>query len=342
MDQVLLIAGIVITLITFFEVIYTTLAPNGAGIITQRASSLLWFLFLLLSGRTGKKQVLNLAGFSITIAVLFIWIVLIWVGTILIFCSDADSVVNGITGLPATTWEKIYYTGYTISSLGNGEFIPNGKYWQIYAACISMTGLMMITIAITYLVPILSAEITKRQLSIYIASLGANPQDIIINGWNGQNFERLEKHFNRLSLMIMKHGQNHLAYPILHYFHNTDKKACAAIQLVNLDEALTILLLYVPEKYRASNEDINPVRKAITSFLITLRSAFITAAEKSPEPPELDQLSEAGIKLKNNGSQEKQLNFLSERRKLLLGLMLSDGWEWRDRNTEPFGDDLTF
>lgn len=340
MNYFLLVPGILTLVIVVYDLIYTTLAPNGAGIISGRVSKEVWNLFLWLSGKDGYKKILDYAGMSIAFVLLLSWVLFIWLGNSLILCSDINSVINNASGNDADVMEKIYYAGYTISSLGNGEFIPSNGFWQIYGAFISLFGLIFVTIAITYLVPVLSAEIDKRQLSIYIATLGCSPQEILINGWNGNNFKRLERHFEALSKMIMKHGQGHLAYPILHYFHNTDKKASAIIQLTNLDEALTILLLYIPEANRPGKEDVYPLRKAITSYLVTLRSVFINPSDNLPRPPGLDKLKKMGIPLILPETKEEELNNLKERRKLLLGLLESDGWNWSDRYVEPFDSHL--
>ena len=67
---------------------------------------------------------------------------------------------------------KNLFTGYTLSTLGNGDFKPGTSFWRIYTVIISLSGLSILTIAITYLVQVLTAEISKRRLSIYIATLG--------------------------------------------------------------------------------------------------------------------------------------------------------------------------
>jgi hypothetical protein len=79
------------------------------------------------------------------------------------------------------------------------------------------------TIAITYLVPINSAEIAKRKLSTYIAALGDSPQEILINGWNEENFKGLNNHFLELTDMNLTSGENNLSYPILYYYFHTSK-----------------------------------------------------------------------------------------------------------------------
>jgi hypothetical protein len=62
-----------------------------------------------------------------------------------------------------TVVNKIFYTGYTLSTLGLGDMEPEGNFWDILTAILSFTGLILISIAITYLIPVVSAEIAKRK-----------------------------------------------------------------------------------------------------------------------------------------------------------------------------------
>jgi hypothetical protein len=61
---------------------------------------------------------------------------------------------------PTTVVNKIFY-GYTLSTLGLGDMEPEGNFWDILTAILSFTGLILISI--TYLIPVVSAEIAKRK-----------------------------------------------------------------------------------------------------------------------------------------------------------------------------------
>jgi hypothetical protein len=47
---------------------------------------------------------------------------------------------------------------------------PEGNFWDILTAILSFTGLILISIAITYLIPVVSAEI-KRKISVTINTM---------------------------------------------------------------------------------------------------------------------------------------------------------------------------
>lgn len=342
MDYVLLISGITILVLVVIDLLYTTLAPVGAGFITTVVSRFIWKVLYYLSGKNGKNKFLNIAGLITMVTVLITWLVLIWTGNTLVFMSDKDSVIHGITMLPATTIEKIYFTGYTLSTLGYGDFAPSTQFWKLYAAAISFSGLILLSIAISYLLPVLNADIEKRKMSILITSMGSSPQQIIVNAWNGKDFSNLNDYLIQLSDSIMKHAQNHLAYPVLHFFHSANPNENGTVSLAALDEALTIFYLYIPEECRPNKYNMDILRKALTNYLNTLSSAFIQAADEVPEKPDLELLKQNNIPVINiNDQTDEAYGRIEERRKLLLGLLKDDGWDWSVFEENYYTDKLT-
>lgn len=285
-----------------------------------------------------NRKVLNGAGIMIIMATLATWVIILWAGQTLIYMSQAEAVVNSTTNVPATLKERIYFVGYNLSTMGNGDFKGGTEEWLIYSAIISFSGLIMITIAITYMVPILSAVTERRSLSVRIASIGDSAQQMLLKNWNGRDFKALESHLNGLAQPLAKQGQMHLAYPVLHYFYHSEKNVALLPNITALDEALTILLLYVPAASRPSSQTLIPVRNALTTFLSSLIA--ITPSPETTEEPEHDvsELEEAGILLQR--PETEVMSKLTKRRKLLRSLLHFDGWDWNEHNTPKFTSDL--
>ena len=326
----LLLLGIIILLASIYDILYTALVSNGAGIGTRWLSRKIWSLLFFLSGKNAKSKLLGHSGMIIIIAILAIWVLIVWTATSMIYISHEESVVSSDTRLPTDAINKIYFTGYTLSTLGIGNYVPNGHVWEIYTAGISFFGLILLTLSISYIIPTLSADLQKRNLCIYVSSLGESPEKVIINGWNGKDLSNLTTHFHKISQQIMLYGQHHLAYPILHYYHSNNPLESPAMALTALDEALTIILLYIPEHLRPTSLSLFILRRSINSYLQTLHDAFIKPLDKSPPPPDLKHLADAGIPLKNTDNVKSDYEELSDRRKLLAALVFNDGWRWED------------
>ena len=329
MNYFLFFLGLLISILVVLDIMFTTLAPRGTGFITERLRSGLWSFFHWLSKGRGSNKLLNYAGMFTVSSWLLGWIVTFWAGNALMYVADYDSVLHGNTRVTATAVEKVYYVGYVISTMGLGDLQPNGEGWKVYTSIISFSGFIIITLGITYLVPVLSAEMKKRQVSTYIHSLGTSPEDILLNAWDGKDFNRLSKHFTTLTEYVMEQAQNHVAYPVLHNFHSHLRREALAINLVSLDEALTIMMLYLPDSAKPHKQEIYPLRFAITDFLATLVSAFIKPSGNEPGPLMIKKLTEYGISLKqHNQDVEFKLKKLRFRRLLLLGMLENDGWHW--------------
>lgn len=341
MSYIYAFAGIAVLMVVFTDLIYTTLSTNGAGFLSDRLSRWLWNAIFFLGGKRGRNPLMNQAGVIITIFILIVWILLAWLGNGLLFCADPNSIINGQTRLPATIGEKFYYAGYTLSTLGNGDFYARTTFWKLLTVVVSFSGLSMLTIAITYLLQVVSSEIAKRQLALYIAALGGTPQDILLNGWNGRDFKQLETDTAGLASLILSHSQHHLAYPIIHFFHSTRLREASSVNLAALDEALTILMVCVAEETQPSPLSLKTLRKALTAYLLILEDDFIISSEQSPPLPDLEALRKQGVLLmKDAATIEKNYDKLSERRRLLLAGVEFGGWTWNDVLRSKFRTEL--
>jgi hypothetical protein len=320
--------GVVLLALVLTDLIITTFAPVGSGKISGQLRHWVWQLFLTLSGHKGSRKILNYAGPVSVIIWLFGWLILIWLANTLMFISDPGSVIEE-SSMRSTTWqEKAYFTGYVLSTMGSGEFIPRGTGWQLYSAFISFRGYIVITIIVTYLYSVITNDIIRRKVSLRIYHSGSSAQEILLRYWNGQDFSRLKNEMTSLSEEILQIAQNHMAYPILHNFHSTRREESFELNVVALDEALTLLLFYKPGKVAPSLPELYELRSAITYYLQSLHNILIEPAEECPPPPDRSQLLENGLPLEGKPFEELQSPSIELRRRLLLSLLKNQGWSW--------------
>ncbi|TDD99317.1 ion channel [Flavobacterium cellulosilyticum] len=340
MNYFLFFLGILLLLVTAADLINTSLSVRGAGFISKRLSTSIWRVLLVLNKKMGHRKVLELGGAFILVSILINWLLLIWVSASLLFISCPDSLMNVETNTSTTVINKIFYTGYTLSTLGLGDMEASNGFWDILTAILSFTGLILISIAITYLIPVVSAEIMKRKISVHIHTLGGSVEEILLNYWNGKDFKELEQPFIGLIDSIILHAQNHKAYSVLHFFHSSNKKEAFVLNLTNLDEVLTVLLHNIPKEQQPSINVLGRLRKAISSYLETLPASFIIPGKKTPPVVILTTLENKGIKIISGETVDLEYNKLKTRRQLLLSLIKDDGWEWTDLNTGSYNHEI--
>ncbi len=326
-------AGLFLLLLFVHDLVITTLSNKGAGWFTRHVGVGIWTVLLAISRLTKQRWVLTYGGTLILLSVLLIWLLGIWTACTVMIISEEDSVMNIETNTPASFVSKIYYTGYTLSTFGNGDLEPGNEFWEIFTALFSFTGLIFISIALTYLLPVLSAEIEKQRLSAYVSTLGYSVDEILKQAWNGKDLCALKVHLPPLTSMILQHTQNHHAYPVLHYFHTDRKKDAFALNLTNLDEALMLMEL-VPEHQRPSKQVLLPLQNAISHYLSTVQDVYVHPAEQAPPPPSRVTLAE--IVTVDQVEWDRHYRCWAKRRKMLLGLLHNAGWCWDDLEAGAF------
>ena len=332
---VLGILGAVLILAVVFDVLWTTLRLAGAGPLTSWVTNLLWRLALRF---TPSHRALSAAGFLIVLLTVSLWIGLVWLGWVLVLGIDPGSVVESQSGQPADFWARFYYAGFTLITLGNGDYKPNGAVWQVLSPVAAANGFFLVTLVITYLLPLMSAALQRRQLAVLIHTLGKTPQELLLRAWNGQSFGRLTDHLLGLTFPIMGLGEGHLAYPVLHCFHSRERETGMAPNIAVLDEVLTLLEGVAPEQ-RPDPVAIYPLRGGIDRLLSTLADAHLEPERNPPPLPDLRTLRAAGIPTVDDETFRCSLEAATDRRRMLFGLVEKEGWHWDDVVGRPPEDD---
>lgn len=332
--NILSILGILIYLLIVIDVIQTTLSLQGGGWLTSRFSHFFWKGFLSISGKDGTSKILSHAGYILLITIVIIWVFALWCSMVLILYSNPGSIIQSSTKATAGLWEIIYYSGFSLSTLGVGDFVAAGNYWRLLTTMYSFTGLILLTMSVTYFIPVLSAVIDQQKLGISFRTLGSTPQEIVLNSWNKKDFKRLTNKIDDISDSIIKYSQQHRAYPVIHYFHNPKQKNNVVLQLTRLYEALIILTNKIKEENRPPLQDLQPLIVAFENYFETISEVtHINVQEKNPPEISVEILQEQNM-VPNSMEQKDIEENIMEKRRFFKTLLYQDGWEWADVEKE--------
>lgn len=331
-DSLWLVLGIALLVITFGDALWTTLwLDGGAGPLASRLTTWIWRGVLALSGRQHHRR-LSLFGPTIIVVVVATWVLLLWVGWVLIYASEPTSLLTtGDVQRPASSAGRFWFVAYAISTMGNGDHAPNGGAWQIAASLTTLSGFFLASLVISYLLSILGAVVEKRAFAGQITGMGTTAEGFLKSAWNGEDFRSLDLLLNALSGQLAVLTEQYLSYPVLQYYHAARPEKSPAIALAVLDDALTLLRYGIPAGVRPNVAILHSARSGVRSYLDTLDSAFVRTADAVPPPPDLAPLREAGIPTVRDEQFSDAVATLGERRKKLLGLVRDDGWNWTDR-----------
>ena len=328
MSVLLLIIGLVLLAVISSDVLVTTLTLRGGGFLTKRLSSWLWHGATKMHRYNTNHRLLAIIGLLLVLGMALLWYFMTWVAWSLIFNSFQEAIVNSSDKQPASTWGRIYFTAYTLTTLGRGDYLPQTTFWHLLTGLAAANGFFLVTLSIAYLFPVISSAIQKRSLAIHISSLGGTGDQILINAWNGKDFGNLDQHLINLTPLILGLSEQHLAYPVLHYFHTKERSRSLPLSIAALDEAMTLLKYAVPSEHRPDTASLNPARRACSAFLKNLKSDYIEPDNYEPKLIPLKLLEEHGIPTVGDRAFKQNTKQIAKRRKLLLALVRNDGWSW--------------
>lgn len=315
--------------VAIYDFYTTTMTLKGGGPLSRHLSYWLWFVFLRIQRLGNGRRLLPSAGPVILLLMIIIWFSLCWAGWVMIFSANEFAVVDAKTLEPATFLERVYYAGYTLTTIGYGDFKASSEAYQIASIISGFNGLFLVTLAITYSIPILSASAERRQLSLLIHSLGESTEEIIRTGYSDGSFHFLNQQLQQLNEKIASVSQNHLAYPVLHYFHDPYQAHALPLNLTRLQEAITIIRFAFPDIRPECAAQLNMTRKVIENFLANMEIIFTRDKVSIPGPPPLTTIE-------NIPGCDKTANEIAQfmknhsQRERLHKYIISDGWSWKD------------
>jgi hypothetical protein len=316
MSETLLILGFIVLLIAIHDFFYTTLSASGAGFVSENVA-ILSDSIIQFCVRTFGRKVYNYHGLFVNLMILFVWLLLIWLGLFLVYSSNPEAITNS-SGRAAYNWERLYFTGYTLSTLGMGNFKPTSPFFELVTSCFSFFGFIFFTSSMTYFLSVSSAVVRKRTLAKGICNLGNNPQAVakkILALDSSYSYQQIHD----LQEKVDQHSVSHQAYPVVHFYSRSEEKDSFSINITRLDEALSIL--FYSDKGQNLQEELELLRSSISNFLQNLDKNFSRSLPKVKDFQSGEDLPE-GLTARN--SQE-----LVERRRILESLLKSEGFSWR-------------
>lgn len=323
-----LAGGAAILLADAADIAWTTLGTHGGGPISGPSLSVFWKLAVRLHRRRKHHRGLSFVGSGLLILLLLLWTGLMWLGWFTIFSADPHSIVSAQTHQPADAVARIYFTGYSIATLGNGDYMPSAKLWQILTALTTLSGIATLSLEITFLLNVLAAVVEQRTLAAYISDLGGKPLVILERAWLGEKFDSLSEHLIEITAMVQLYTEQHLAYPVLHFFHSESERTSPALRLASLEELIFLLCHAVAEHARLSPLVVLPLESAMHGLSEVVTKEFIEPARDAPPVIDLQLIRDLGIPTVDERTYAASVMVAAYQRRVFAGLVDDDGSDW--------------
>ncbi len=333
----LLIAGSALIAFVLFDLSSTTISLSSVrGPLSSRLSRMVWRAGRRSSG-TRLAVFQRGAGPLLVVTITLSWLMTLTLGWSLIFSVDGaleQAASPGQQTSPVRWVDSVFFVFGSLIGRGSSNLSPSEVLWSSVVALMTLTGVGLITLALAWILPVVSAVVQKRALAAKISTLGGTPQDMIERSWNGSGLGDFNLHLLPVIDELTLLAQRHLAYPVIHYFHSSDDRTAIGPRVAALDEALTILeAAGLDRTERGTGLDrsvTRPLRQAISDYLSTLEYVFITTTDDTPPPPpRTDDLVQAGVLAAPIDDEIAELcDDLADRRRLLDSYVRHDGWTW--------------
>ncbi|MBX0287224.1 potassium channel family protein [Halomicroarcula sp. F28] len=327
MNPLPFIVGLFLLCLAIADLLWTTLwVEGGAGPLTASAMRWTWRGVRLVGRR--RRSLLTVAGPVVLLLSITLWLGLLWAGWTLVFAGLEDAITDTLGPGPISWTERLYFVGYSLFTLGNGDFAPRDGLPQMLTVLTTASGMLFITLIVSYVISVLDAVTQKRALASSVSSLGQHGEAIVRTAWDGADCAALELPLASITSDINELTTNHQAYPILHYFYTDDPTFATVRSIAVLDDALTILQFGTPAPHRPAAAVVQSAHRSIGTYLETVGSSFGHSADTAPDVPDLSTLREAGVPTVEDGRFRRSVDDVAARRKQLGGLLEADAREW--------------
>jgi len=227
----------------------------------------------------------------------------------------------------------VYFAGYTLFTLGVGDVIPTRGAQRLLTPVATLHGLFTITLAITYLLPVMSAAVERRRQAATIWAMGGDAPGIVCQGWRSDRFTVLAQQLLALTDDLLTTVERHPTYPVLHYFVTDDARSSFSARVAALDDAVSLMTYAVAAEVRPSSSVLVPLRRIIDELL---RGAPRARGELTEPPlPSLRPLVDAGIPLAPATEVRRRFSDCAGHRRELAGLVADAGYCWADVQAAP-------
>ncbi|MDD9207696.1 potassium channel family protein [Georgenia sp. 10Sc9-8] len=320
-------AGVLLALLTVDVVLTTLGAGVRSGPVTGRLTRGLWRLLLVPWRRRGSTAAIQHAGPVLLIVVVLTWVVLLWLAWTLVFLAGDPAVQDATTGTGADTAEVVYFVGFTVFTLGVGDYAATTDLWRILTAVASFSGLFLVTLSITYLLNVVPAVVQRRALAQQIHAMGTDAVALLRSGWDGQSFTgTFLEQLNNLTAPLSQVGEQQLAYPVLAYFRGSREHAALPVAAATLDDAMLLLDEAVLPEARPGDVP-QSLRTLLAQLLNTSAMVRTGSEETTPPEPDLPALRASGIPLREAGEVGRVVRDDPQRRELA-AFVHGSGWPW--------------
>jgi hypothetical protein len=332
MHVLYLVIGILVLLANAVDLVWTTIGTHGGGPLSRPMGTAMWNAALALHRRTGSRHhlALSFVGPVILITTIAFWVCADWLGWVLVFSFNPASIADTHTHVPADLSGRIFYVAYSISTMGNGDYQPTSPAWRIVCSLATLSGIASLTLGVSFILSVLTAVVHKRTLGAMLSDFGGTPERILANSFDGETFASLSEPLMEITGMVQFFAEQHLAYPVLRFFHSETTRAAAPLRVFALHETMLLLTHGVAPHLRFTAIRTEPILAGLRALAHIFEEEGAVEGSDADVPPicDLDVLRTIGAPTADEREYRDAVTKASGTRRCLWAAVLQDGRSW--------------
>ena len=232
MSQAVTVLCLVGLAVVVTDIFVTVLKSGGDGFLAHRLTNGLWTMVRKIHRRRTSHRLLSNVGVALVAALPLIWLIMMWFLWSVVYLVNGDSVLNATTKQPSDGWSKVYFAGYSLFTSGLGDHVPSSWVWQLLTIATTAMGLGLVTLAVTFLVPVLQAANARRSCARTISQLGNTSDEL------SENVDLIEVAAPSMAAAFASVVEQHTSYPMLEHLHTRNEQNDLSVQLDHLHSVL--------------------------------------------------------------------------------------------------------
>jgi voltage-gated potassium channel Kch len=220
-------AGSVLLALIIFD-IYATVLHSSAryGPVGESLNRSVWRLARAAAfrlSRAGRHRLLNMIGPLLLPLLIVVYVVLLVLAFALIYYPHVPSGFTFSAAHPQPGWvDAVYFSGVTLTTVGYGDVVPRLASLRFLALFESASGLVVISLGITYMLTVYTALERKRYVALtfhHQAGGGADVAGLIAHHFVEGRFYGLRDALRSVTRDLQGLLESHIDHPVIHYFH---------------------------------------------------------------------------------------------------------------------------
>lgn len=215
--------GLLLVATAMGDMIATTMTVrDGGGWLSRHTTRAAWRAWRAVG--IHLPSWLSHGGALVVLTIFAQWTALLWAGWSL--------VVTGFFPSEGPAVARVF-------SLLIGRGSPTSDVPTWLALAMGLTGVVFVSLTISYIVAIVSAVAYMRHVAAYLRTLGERPEEVLDAFYDGGDpAEDLDLHLIALTPMLLHVGTKFLAFPVLHTFQPARASEALSVRLAVLLLAL--------------------------------------------------------------------------------------------------------